>query len=167
MKHRFSQIGYERGRCCEIGEICKIGGNWISANTLLAYGLLAIAIAGCGTSGRIALEERPGMQSECAAAVAQPTPGIAEVKIEQFAYLPRSLAIVAGTTVVWTNHDDAPHTVTEEGHAFDSKALDTDDKFEQRFDQPGTYQYFCALHPHMKGEIVVRDAMLSTNTKGN
>jgi len=92
----------------------------------------------------------------CGAPQVPPVSASMKVKIEQFAYAPRSLTIAPGTTVVWINHDDAPHTVTGKDREFNSKGLDTDDTFEHRFDTPGTYHYFCALHPHMTGEIIVR-----------
>ncbi|HEY4139887.1 MAG TPA: cupredoxin family copper-binding protein [Pseudolabrys sp.] len=77
------------------------------------------------------------------------------VKIDNFAYSPQQVTVKAGTTVVWTNGDDIPHTVTSSEGKFRSKALDTDDKFSFTFTTPGTYKYFCALHPHMTGSIVV------------
>jgi plastocyanin len=89
------------------------------------------------------------------AAATQPSP---TVKIENFAYEPRSLTISVGTTVTWVNADDVPHTATAEGDtpAFDSKALDTDDKFSFTFTKTGTYPYYCKVHPHMKGVIIVQ-----------
>jgi len=78
-----------------------------------------------------------------------------EVKIDNFTYNPQTITVKPGTTVVWTNHDDIPHTVTSKTGAFKSKALDTDDKFSFTFTTPGSYDYFCALHPHMTGSIVV------------
>lgn len=78
-----------------------------------------------------------------------------EVKIDNFVYNPQQVTVKAGATVVWTNHDDIPHTVTSSTGVFRSKALDTDDKFSFTFTTPGTYKYFCALHPHMTGSIVV------------
>ena len=78
-----------------------------------------------------------------------------EVKIDNFVYNPQQITVKAGTTVTWTNHDDIPHTVTSSTSAFKSKALDTDDKFSFTFTTPGAYPYFCALHPHMTGSIVV------------
>jgi plastocyanin len=78
-----------------------------------------------------------------------------EVKIDNFTFNPQQITIKAGTTVVWINHDDIPHTVTSSTQIFKSKALDTDDKFSFTFTTPGSYKYFCALHPHMTGTIVV------------
>jgi plastocyanin len=79
----------------------------------------------------------------------------AEVKIDNFVYNPQQITVKAGTTVTWVNHDDIPHTVTSKTGIFKSKALDTDDKFSFTFAKPGNYPYFCALHPHMTGTIVV------------
>ena len=78
-----------------------------------------------------------------------------EVKIDNFTYNPQQITVKAGTTVVWTNGDDIPHTVTSKTGVFRSKALDTDDKFSFTFTTLGSFQYFCALHPHMTGSIVV------------
>lgn len=78
-----------------------------------------------------------------------------EVKIDNFAYTPQTITVKAGDTVTWTNGDDIPHTVTSKTGVFRSKALDTDDKFTFTFTTPGAFPYFCALHPHMTGSIVV------------
>jgi len=78
-----------------------------------------------------------------------------DVKIDNFTFTPQQLTVKAGDTVTWTNRDDIPHTVTSKTMAFRSKALDTDDKFSFTFTTPGTYAYFCSLHPHMTGTIVV------------
>jgi len=82
----------------------------------------------------------------------------AEVKIDNFTFAPQSLTIKAGTTVTWANEDDIPHTVASTSKAFKSKVLDTDDKFSFTFTSAGTYEYFCSLHPHMTGTIVVESA---------
>jgi len=78
-----------------------------------------------------------------------------EVGIDNFVYNPQQVTVKAGTTVVWVNHDDLPHTVTSKTGVFKSKALDTDDKFSFTFATVGSFPYFCALHPHMTGTIVV------------
>lgn len=81
----------------------------------------------------------------------------ADVKIDNFSFLPQSLTVAVGTTVTWTNNDDVPHTVvSDDKTTFRSKALDTDEKFSFTFTKPGTYGYFCSVHPHMTGEIVVK-----------
>ena len=79
-----------------------------------------------------------------------------EVKIDNFSFSPASLEIKPGTKVTWTNADDIPHTVVSNEQVFKSKALDTDEKFSFTFDKPGTYPYFCSLHPKMTAKIVVQ-----------
>ena len=77
------------------------------------------------------------------------------ISIDNFTYNPQQITMKAGTTVTWVNHDDIPHTVVSKTLIFKSKALDTDDKFSFTFTTPGTFPYFCSLHPHMTGSIVV------------
>ena len=93
-----------------------------------------------------------------AAAMAVASPALAatvEVKIDNCTFNPQQIAVKAGDTVTWINHDDIPHTVTSKTMAFRSKAMDTDDKFSFTFATPGKFDYFCSLHPHMTGTIVV------------
>ena len=80
------------------------------------------------------------------------------VTIDNFAFGPAILAVPVGTKVTWDNKDEEPHTVTsaDGGMMFKSPALDTDDKFSFTFDKSGTYKYFCSIHPHMVGTIVVK-----------
>jgi amicyanin len=79
----------------------------------------------------------------------------AEVKIDNFSFGPAALTVAVGTTVTWTNRDDIPHTVVSDDKAFRSKVLDTDEKFSFTFTKPGTYGYFCSIHPKMTGKVVV------------
>ena len=88
------------------------------------------------------------------------TPARAEdvvVKIDNFTFGPQEVKVKSGTTVTWTNQDDIPHTVVSPNN-FRSKPLDSEDKFSFTFTTPGTYKYFCSLHPHMTGTIVVEAA---------
>ncbi len=87
-------------------------------------------------------------------ALAAPEPN--EVLIDNFTFGPQQLTVVVGTTVKWVNHDDIPHNVVNKDKAFRSKALDTDDSYSFTFASAGTYDYFCGLHPHMQGKIVVK-----------
>jgi plastocyanin len=80
----------------------------------------------------------------------------AEVKIDNFSFSPATITVAAGTTVTWTNRDDIPHTVVSDDKVFKSKVLDTDEKFSYTFSKPGTYPYFCSIHPKMTGKIVVQ-----------
>jgi plastocyanin len=81
-----------------------------------------------------------------------------QVVIDNFTFNPRSLTVKAGTNVTWVNRDDVPHTATstKKPRLFDSGALDTDEKFSHVFTAPGTYDYFCAVHPQMTGKIMVK-----------
>src|ERR1700681_4581093 len=80
----------------------------------------------------------------------------ADVKIDNFSFGPAAITVAAGTTVTWTNRDDIPHTVVSDDKAFKSKVLDTDEKFSYTFTKPGTYPYFCSVHPKMTGKVVVQ-----------
>lgn len=83
--------------------------------------------------------------------------GNSQVAIQNFAFEPKTITVSAGTTVVWTNKDEEPHTVTSAGPGFtSSKALDTDDTYKATFSTPGTYTYYCSIHPHMVGTIIVQ-----------
>ena len=80
-----------------------------------------------------------------------------EVKIDNFTFAPPTLTVTVGTTVQWINRDDIPHTVvSEDKSTFKSKALDTDDSYSYRFTKPGTYTYFCSIHPKMVAKVVVQ-----------
>jgi len=79
----------------------------------------------------------------------------ATVKIDNFTFAPQQFTVKIGTTVAWDNEDDTPHTVASSTKLFRSNALDTGDRFSFTFTTPGVYQYFCSLHPHMIGTIVV------------
>jgi amicyanin len=81
-----------------------------------------------------------------------------EVKIDNFSFGPGTITVAVGTTVTWTNRDDIPHTVvsTDDPKAFKSKVMDTDEKFSYTFAKPGTYSYFCSVHPKMTGKVVVQ-----------
>ncbi|HXZ27159.1 MAG TPA: cupredoxin family copper-binding protein [Terriglobales bacterium] len=77
------------------------------------------------------------------------------VEIDNYSFTPQSITVPAGATVTWTNADDVPHTVAASDMAFHSKAMDTDEQYSHTFDQPGTYKYFCTVHPRMTGTVVV------------
>ena len=78
------------------------------------------------------------------------------ITIDNFTFSPKELTVAVGTTVKWVNHDDIPHTVVEKKTTFRSKALDTDDSYSFTFTSAGAFDYFCGLHPHMVGQIIVK-----------
>ena len=87
---------------------------------------------------------------------AQPAPAARDIKIDNFTFGPAELTVPVGTTVMWANRDDIPHTVVSTDKAFKSKVLDTDGKFSFTFSTPGTFPYFCSIHPKMTGKVVVQ-----------
>ena len=95
------------------------------------------------------------VQASSSAVAADGKPGTAVV-IDNFSFSPATLTVPAGTTVVWTNKDDIPHTVVSMDGLFKSKVLDTGDRFSFTFAKPGQFGYFCSLHPHMTGTILVK-----------
>lgn len=81
-----------------------------------------------------------------------------EVKIDNFTFTPGDLTIKRGTTVTFLNEDDIPHNVVHaDRKLFRSPVLDTEEKFTFTFDTVGTFDYFCALHPQMKGKVIVTE----------
>ena len=114
--------------------------NALAGGFCLALVSVAFALAGSATVAA----------SESASA---PT---AEVKIDNFSFGPQTITVAAGTTVTWTNRDDIPHTVASTDGVFKSKVRDTDEKFSFTFDKPGTYPYYCTIHPKMTGKVVVQ-----------
>ncbi len=107
----------------------------------LARALLVLGMSWCAT----------------AAALDAATPMVA-ASIDNFTFAPAELVVAPGTRVVWTNHDDIPHTVTGAAgpELVKSPPLDTDDSFGFTFTSPGRYGYFCSLHPTMRGTVVVQ-----------
>jgi len=92
------------------------------------------------------------------AASSPAAPVSATIAIDNFTFSPAEVTVAAGAEVTWTNRDDIPHLVVDAGNPrqFKSAPLDTGDHFSFVFAHPGTYHYFCALHPHMQGTVVVR-----------
>jgi plastocyanin len=119
-----------------------------SALAILAT-LLVMTLSGASSA------LQPGSGSSMAVAASAAGPG-AEVKIDNFSFTPGAVTVKAGTQVTWINHDDIPHTVDSTEGKFKSAALDTDDKFQFRFTEPGEYPFYCRMHPKMTGKIIVR-----------
>jgi len=82
-------------------------------------------------------------------------PDGAQIVIKDFMFSPTSLTVKSGSTVVWSNKDEEPHTVVSTDGLFRSGAVDTDESYSFKFDKPGTYHFACSIHPRMVGTIVV------------
>jgi plastocyanin len=89
------------------------------------------------------------------AAAATPAPTV-DLNISKFAFVPKEVTIAPGTTIVWINRDETPHTVTSNNKSFASKGLDTGDKFEHTFASEGDFSYTCTIHPFMTAVVHVR-----------
>src|SRR5260221_10375801 len=109
--------------------------------------------------------DRPGIenpslpQQEVPQQNAADSQATSHVEINNFDFSPMSLTVRPGTKVTWTNHDDIPHTVVsaDDPAQFKSPPLDTDDAYSFVFAKPGTYKYFCSVHPQMVGIIVLTE----------
>ena len=89
------------------------------------------------------------------AAAAPASPGPQVVHIANFTFAQATVSVKRGSTVTWVNDDDIPHTVVAADKSFKSKVLDTGDRFSVTFAKPGQFAYFCSLHPHMTGKVMV------------
>jgi plastocyanin len=79
-----------------------------------------------------------------------------KIEIKDFMFNPPTITVKSGETITWINRDEEPHTVVSVGKKFQkSSALDTDQEFTITAGEPGTYAYFCSVHPKMTGTIVV------------
>jgi plastocyanin len=117
------------------GKVARIG----LATLVIA---LAAMLATVGRVGGVGAQEK--------------APALVAVKIDNFSFGPAAVTVPVGATVTWTNQDDIPHTVVSTDGVFKSKVLDTDDKFSFVFSKPGTYPYYCTIHPKMTGQIIVQ-----------
>ena len=129
---------------------------------LSAFALMgALGVAGCGGSSydsTTSSERSAAAGSEVTTNRDSMTEAATRktVKIAGLAYAPVQLEVSAGTTLVWTNLDQAQHTVTSsKGGALASKVMEKDDTYEVELSDPGTHPYFCKIHPFMKATVVV------------
>lgn len=90
------------------------------------------------------------------ARASEASPAATQIQILNFQFVPPTLEVAAGATVTWVNGDEEIHTITSRDGLFTSPGLDGEQRFSFRFVEPGTYEYGCALHPQMKGTVVVR-----------
>ena len=89
------------------------------------------------------------------AGASAPAKIVATVHIKNFAYGPSTVRVRVGDRVRFINDDDEAHTVTATDRSFDSAGMDTKDSWQHVFTKPGTFSYFCTLHPYMKATVIV------------
>lgn len=105
--------------------------------------LVAGVVAGC-------VSDRPATGPE------PPSGGGPNIAIENFAYVPADLSVKTGTVVTWANQDDVSHTVSaDDDETFDSGVIGQGESFGFTAGAPGTYGYFCRIHPFMKATLTV------------
>jgi plastocyanin len=109
----------------------------------------AILIAGLGAFALL-------LSGNPAHATGQTTGQTVTVTIDNFTFKPAQTTVTPGTTVTWINNDDIPHTIVETKKSFRSRPLDTENSFSFTFMDAGDYDYFCSLHPHMTGKVIVK-----------
>lgn len=124
---------------------CGVPRRWTLAAMLMTGGILAAALCAGGSNAARSEEAKAAIDGKTV-----------EIHIDNFAFTPAEVTIAPGTTVKWVNRDDIPHTVVEKAIAFKSKPMDTDDSYTHTFETAGDVDYFCSLHPHMTGKIIVK-----------
>ena len=97
----------------------------------------------------------PGSPSGAAQTAANFLPSALTIHVKNFKFEPASVKVRAGDRVSFINDDDEAHTVTADDKSFDSEGLDGGQTWQHVFSKPGTYTYFCEMHPYMKAQIVV------------
>ncbi len=128
---------------------------------LLLLGAVAAydAMGGGMMRGAGDMGDMRGMMAQMMGDQEQRTTGAAsgqgQVQISDFRFDPSEMTVTAGTTVAWTNKDGAPHTAISRDGSFDSDRLDNGASFQSTFSAPGSFEYYCKLHPWMVGTIVV------------
>ena len=113
---------------------------------------IKIAALLCGISGFSFLAIAGEMKDASSSAAGQ-----SKIEIKDFAFNPQTITVKSGEKITWVNRDEEPHTVVSVGKQFKkSSALDTDQTYTITVGAPGTYSYFCSVHPKMTGTIVVQ-----------
>jgi plastocyanin len=120
----------------------KLGGEKMKRVFIIGLLLIVIAISGCYR------------QKTTTQPITSNT-----VEIKGFAFNPATITVSKGTTVAWVNNNGAPHTITTTIAPvdFDSGRRNKGDTFNQTFNTAGTYEYFCSIHPNMKGKVIVTE----------
>ena len=90
-----------------------------------------------------------------AGGIAAAAPGEAKVSIRNFMFAPPAVTIRAGDSITWSNDDATTHTVTFKDGSAGAKSLARGQTFTRTFDQAGTFEYLCSIHPQMTGRVVV------------
>ncbi|BBZ10380.1 cupredoxin domain-containing protein [Mycobacterium branderi] len=107
-----------------------------------------------GSGGTPGMSAMPSMPPTTETGPAAPVAGDA-VAIDNFAFVPPTLTVAAGSTVTWTNRDEEPHTVAASDGSFRSPGMGSQATYTHTFSTAGTFDYICSIHPFMHGTVVV------------
>jgi plastocyanin len=124
--------------------------------TAAAVALGVLSLAGCSASRPPTGSGTPSMSMPTMSVTSPAIPVSGDqVNIDNFAFVPATLTVHAGSTVTWTNHDEEPHTVAASDGSFHSPGMGTGATFSHAFAAAGTFDYVCSIHPMMHGTVVV------------
>jgi plastocyanin len=107
-----------------------------------------------GMPGMSSMPSMPGASTGTSASAAAPAPDDA-VSIDNFAFVPVTLTVAAGSTVTWTNHDEEPHTEAASDGSFHSPGMGSQATYSHTFPAAGRFDYICSIHPFMHAIVVV------------
>ena len=127
---------------------------YIAKHPHIAAAMFAVVLAFAGIANAHA--QATSEPAQPTATVTPVSAGTVQASIDNFSFAPKQLTVKVGTTVVWANKDDMPHTVTSDDGVFASPVMDTDQNFQYAFNKPGTFPFHCKLHPSMTGVVVVQ-----------
>jgi plastocyanin len=124
--------------------------------TVAALAVGVLSLAGCSASRPPTGSGTPSMSMPTMSVTSPAVPVSGDqVNIDNFAFVPATLTVHAGSTVTWTNHDEEPHTVAASDGTFHSPGMGTGATFSHTFAAAGTFDYVCSIHPMMHGTVVV------------
>jgi plastocyanin len=126
----------------------------IAKHPHIAAAMFAVVLSFAGVANAHA--PATSEQAQPTAATTPVSDETVQASIDNFAFAPKQLTVKAGTTVVWTNKNDTPHTVTSEDNVFSSPVMSTNQNFHYTFDKPGKFPFHCKVHPMMTGVVVVQ-----------
>ncbi len=128
----------------------------LSGTILMALSLILV-LTGCSTTKPAATTTpiASPTSSPTSSPTTTPTTDHANVNISGLAFVPQTLTVSVGTTVTWTNNDSVSHTVTSNDDLFASGTIAKNATFSHTFEQKGTFNYHCSIHPSMTGKVIV------------
>ena len=128
------------------------------AAALVALSLGLVACGGSGSDSSSGAESTSSSEEDSTESETAPSGKAAKsekVQIVEFTYEPDPVVVQAGGKVIWQNEDSAPHTATADDGSFDTGTIETGKLGSATFKEPGTFTYFCEIHPTMHGTVEV------------